>query len=184
MTALLLPALGRAKSSAHKAVCISNQRQIGIARQLYANDGVLATHLVSVSGIRGRGGYPLYAWYSGRDKNLFEYPAEKRIPRLVAMGKVPHPMWGWGYRQNLNGIGSAWGISGWDDGDPGIRDSDVVSPSRMIAQADGSSFGMYLGGKPDGGPSFGGVARGSHVFGGLDVEPWRHALRVARRHSG
>lgn len=73
------------------------------------------------------------------------------------MGKVPHPTWGWGYRQNLNGIGSAWGISGWDDGDPGIRDSDVVSPSRMIAQADGSSFGMYLGGKPDGGgPSFGG----------------------------
>ena len=78
------------------------------------------------------------------------------------MGKVPHPTWGWGYRQNLNGIGSAWydggswGISGRGWWGPAIRDSDVVSPSRMTAQADVSSFGMYLGGKPDGGPSFGG----------------------------
>lgn len=38
LAALLLPALSRAKSEAHKAVCINNQRQIGIARQLYATD--------------------------------------------------------------------------------------------------------------------------------------------------
>ncbi len=45
--------------------------------------------------------------------NLFSCPAEKRVPRLVVLGKVS-------------------GSSG---------KSAVVSPSRMIAQADGSHFG-------------------------------------------
>ena len=51
LEALLLPALGRAKSAAHKAVCISNQRQIGITRQLYANDndGFLVTQNLPMS---------------------------------------------------------------------------------------------------------------------------------------
>lgn len=88
LASLLLPALGRAKAAAHKAVCISNQRQIGIARQLYADDhdGFLVTHRVSVSGIWGiPWAYPLCAWYLDANTNLFECPAEKRMPRLVAM---------------------------------------------------------------------------------------------------
>ena len=190
LASLLLPALGRAKSAAHKAVCISNQRQIGIARQLYANDhdGFLVTDRVFASGR----GFPwasiLWAWYLGRDTDLFECPAEKRIPRLVAMGKVPYPMWGWGYLQNSHGIGSqwpngSWGISGNRDWDgPGtLRDSDVVSPSRMIAQADGSHFGMYNSGPFDARPL---RFQAGTTFSGLSVAPWRHALKVARRHSG
>lgn len=38
LAGILLPALSRAKAIARKAVCINNLRQIGIARQLYAND--------------------------------------------------------------------------------------------------------------------------------------------------
>ena len=38
LAGLLLPALSRAKAAAHKAACLNNQRQIGLARQLYAND--------------------------------------------------------------------------------------------------------------------------------------------------
>ena len=196
LASLLLPALSRAKSAAHKAVCISNQRQIGIARQLYANDhdGFLVTDRVFASGR----GFPwasiLCAWYLGRDTDLFECPAEKRIPRLVAMGKADPREWGWGYLQNSYGIGSQWyggkgpwGISGSRDWDgPGtLRDSDVVSPSRMIAQADGSHFGMYNG-LESGGPERKRSLR-LHVgttFSGLSVAPWRHALKVARRHSG
>jgi prepilin-type N-terminal cleavage/methylation domain-containing protein len=38
LAALLLPALSRAKRAGHKAVCLSNLRQIGIAIQSYAHD--------------------------------------------------------------------------------------------------------------------------------------------------
>ena len=199
LASLLLPALGRAKAAAHKAVCISNQRQIGIARQLYANDhdGFLVTHRVSVSGRWIPWGYPICAWYAGGNTNLFDCPAEKRIPRLVAMGKLPYPMWGRGYLQNSFGIGRrvkrstwwedrAWGISGASDEGPAIRDSDVVSPSRMIAQADGSSFGMYPSRKYSGGQSRKLLLElqvAASFLASLDVAPWQRALTVARRHS-
>lgn len=38
LAALLLPALSRGKAAAHKAVCLSNLRQVGIALQTYAAD--------------------------------------------------------------------------------------------------------------------------------------------------
>ena len=176
LASLLLPALGRAKSAAHKAVCINNQRQIGIARQLYANDhdGFLVTQELSESRWFPWG-YALCAWYLDANTNLFECPAEKRIPRLASMVPIHPYAWGWGYLQNSSGIGrkGAWGISGRGWWGPAIRDSDVVSPSRMIAQADGSSFGMHLG-RTHASPWF--------VLS-LRVDPWYRALTVARRHS-
>ena len=189
LASLLLPALFRAKSAAHKAVCINNQRQIGIARQLYANDhdGFLVTQELSESRWFPWG-YALCAWYLDANTNLFECPAENRIPRLASMVEIHPYAWGWGYLQNSVGIGrkGAWGIAGQSRLEP-IRDSDVVSPSRMIAQADGSSFGMYLGRTPGTGP-FGGRSLELHVAPWfvftLRVEPWWYALTVARRHSG
>ena len=155
LAAILLPALSRAKSAAHKAVCLSNQRQIGIARQLYAsdNDGVLIPFRLSY--LRGSWGVVLCAGYLGGQTNLFDCPAEKRIPRLVSMGKVRPGWWGWGYQQNVLGVHNNrgnrfgtdeaphWGISG-STYYGSLRDSAVVSPSRMIVQSDGSSFGMDL----------------------------------------
>lgn len=38
LVGILFPALSRAKATTHKAVCLDNQKQIGIARQLYATD--------------------------------------------------------------------------------------------------------------------------------------------------
>jgi len=38
LAVLLLPALGRAKARALRAVCVSNLKQIGTAIQLYADD--------------------------------------------------------------------------------------------------------------------------------------------------
>ena len=38
LAALLLPALGRAKAAANRALCASNQRQWGVALTMYAGD--------------------------------------------------------------------------------------------------------------------------------------------------
>ena len=152
LASLLLPALGRAKAAAHKAVCLNNQRQIGIARQLYAgdNDSFLVTYQ------RGYWDRALCFDYLGGQTNLFGCPAEKRIPRLVAQGVLPEGLWNWGYLQNDYGLqasigpsvkGRAWGISGNSvfngpsrSRSLGIRDFQVVSPSRMIAQVDSSRY--------------------------------------------
>ena len=192
LASLLLPALSRAKATAHKAVCLNNQRQIGIARQLYANDndgflvaGEVWNNLLSFSYLDGQ-------------TNLFNCPAEKRVSKfLQAAGMSPdfapsfpfenygRPFWPWGYLQNDFGLNSDrlvngykyWGISGsplpsggWTRG---IRDFQVVSSSRMVVQADASHFGKF-------GERIFTASRG---FGGIDSSGYL-PLTVARRHSG
>jgi prepilin-type N-terminal cleavage/methylation domain-containing protein len=47
LAAMLLPALGRAKMKATQAACLSNQKQLGLAFTMYAddNDGLIVPHL-------------------------------------------------------------------------------------------------------------------------------------------
>ena len=190
LASLLLPALSRAKAAAHKTVCLNNQRQIGIARQLYANDndGFLVTG--------GDWNSPLCYSYLDGQTNLFNCPAEKRVSKFLqasgwpvssSHGLLGRSFWPWGYLQNdfglkpdrlINGF-KYWGISGSpSQGSPGgwtrgIRDFQVVSPSRMIAQADGSHFGKIGEG----------IFTASRGFEGIDSSGYR-PLTVARRHSG
>ena len=190
LASLLLPALSRAKAAAHKTVCLNNQRQIGIARQLYAgdNDGVLVVGEYWNS--------LLSFFYLDGQTNLFNCPAEKRVLEIYralgGVGDLPDPLWRdsrygrsfypWGYKQNDFGLRpdgetSWWGISG----SPlrpggltrGLRGSAVVSPSRMIVQADGS----HIGERGDRGAL---TFRG---FYGIDSSGYG-PLTVARRHSG
>ncbi len=198
LAGLLLPALSRAKASAHKVACLNNQRQIGLARQLYANDN--GGYLIAGVNFWQR----LSFFYLDGQTNLFNCPAEKRVLKAIqAVDSPPPPPWGrlpgvtlpwgphftpWGYLQNdlgLNptsyGKGPYWGISGsplrpggWTRG---IRDFQVVSPSRMIAQADGSRFGSSSSGYFHLDPF-------SKGFYGIDSSSGYGRLSVARRHSG
>ena len=165
LAAILLTALSRAKSVDHKAVCLNNQRQIGIARQLYANDNdsVLvarfpaAVHSTLLNAFHTMWSDALCFDYLGGQTNLFDCPAEKRIPRVIALVdsslcdlRDMRESWCWGYLQNdLGGrpvLSSRsgektqfWGILGGSAdwfrrfNHRGLRESSVVSPSRMIA---------------------------------------------------
>ena len=193
LASLLLPALSRAKSAAHKTVCLNNQRQIGIARQLYANDndGFLVVG-------EDWNGLLCYSYLDGQT-NLFNCPAEKRgrVSKLLQAGGWPvssshgllgRRFWPWGYQQNDHGLKSTrlsefepifkhWGISGSPLGSFGgewrsLRESAVVSPSRMIAQADGSYFRTHRGT----------IAVSLGGFGGISSSGV--PVTVARRHSG
>jgi len=96
LAAMLLPALARAKSQAQRTQCVSNQRQIGIAFRLYADDSPDKSPIhdgwASVGGDRpaspntsGNAAYyagdvwptnrPLYR-YAG-NVNVFHCPADK-----------------------------------------------------------------------------------------------------------
>ena len=193
LAGILLPALSRAKATAHKTVCLNNQRQIGIARQLYANDH---------DGFLIHGGlawWPrLSFFYLDGQTNLFNCPAEKRVLKAFQAADLPlpssHPLPGisypygppfipWGYIQNSFGLtperGNWWGIAGsplrpggWTRG---IRDFQVVSPSRMIVQSDGFRFGSSR-------PGFSRLDPFSAGFYGIN--PSDDFLTVARRHSG
>ena len=212
LASLLLPALSRAKATAHKAVCINNQKQIGIARQLYATDN--EGHLVFLTGYSSTPPFPdrpsnlypfsvnwqdlLCDWYLDRNTKLFECPAgARKLAKMFSMvrsGVPVHPPfisvdrleedWGWGgYQQNHVGmlnIGNITGqkrrgISAETASSITIRDSDVVSPSRMIAQGDASRFGFR--------ESWGSMklsVKGSAAAGGGGF----HFHSVSRRHSG
>ena len=194
LAGMLLPALSRAKAAVHKTACLNNQRQIGIAQQLYANDN--GDYLIARSW-----SLMLSFFYLDGQTNLFNCPAKKRFLKAVRASGRPlflyTTKWGpffipWGYLQNDFGLTPTssfgweekwWGISGhplrpgWTRG---IRDSAVVSPSRMIVQADGSRFGGY----PDGG--FRRLDPLSRGFIGIDSDSYStyELLNVARRHSG
>ena len=130
LAGLLLPALSRAKSAAHKAVCINNQKQIGLARQLYATDN--EGHLVPESMVdnltppfpdRFTHWIANVNWqdilcdsYLDRNTELFECPAETRTRKkffaLVRSGSTRYDLddlarmekeWGWGYKANHYG---------------------------------------------------------------------------------
>ena len=220
LAGLLLPALSRAKSAAHKAICVNNQRQIGIARQLYANDNeghlvpwAKVDHLTPPFPSRQGGLLANVNWqdilcdsYLDRNTELFDCPANaKKLAKVIALVRSGDPLihptvdvdyvnkleWGWGYLANHSGIHPGpnrrprWGIDAvtgpgvvvpngrtWHSIFPRtILDSDVVSPSRMIAQGDASLFGKEPG---DGKRLAIYGVHPDHSF------PWL----VSRRHSG
>ena len=100
LAALLLPALGRAKEQSKLAKCLSNQRQIGIAFQMYRDDfatrfpplGNRATafsfdfgggdpnpSLPEFALMRAATNRPL--WNYTRSRELFHCPADRGVDR-------------------------------------------------------------------------------------------------------
>ena len=106
LPALLLPVLSWAKSAAHKALCLNNQREIDIARQLYATDN--EGHLVPLFKMDSLmppfpdlpSNFYSFAvkWqdilcdsYLDRNTDLFECPAgARKLVKMLAMVRSGH----------------------------------------------------------------------------------------------
>ena len=135
LAAILLPSLSRAKMAAHKAICINNQKQIGLARQLYATDNeghlvprIIMDELMHPFPDRIRNHRAKVTWqdtlcasYLDRNTELFECPVEygtrKKVFALVRSGSTKYDStdldrmekeWGWGYLTNHDGYANGW----------------------------------------------------------------------------
>lgn len=103
----------KAKAAAYKTVCLNNQRQIGITRQLYANDHDSFLIHGAINWWQR-----LSFFYLDGQTNLFNCPSEKRVLKILrAAGwsggplNPPwrHPRYGrpflpLGYMQNDSGL--------------------------------------------------------------------------------
>ncbi len=83
LIALLLPALNRARSVARKTACLSNQRQLGIAYFMYANDSdgyVIPMTVPGASARQSSGNITSHGWYPYMLDDYLESPGAWNCP--------------------------------------------------------------------------------------------------------
>jgi prepilin-type N-terminal cleavage/methylation domain-containing protein len=164
LASLLLPALSRAKESAHRAQCQNNLRQITLGVALYISDhGVypyasIWTKTPPYTRIWAHCIQPYTS--SGWTNALYHCPSYK-LPTfdhtyLGTPNGFPPPTGSYGY--NYNGTGARkpffLGLAGSyiDIGNMGpdagrqMRDTDIVSPSEMVALTDAIDDSINGGG--------------------------------------
>ena len=143
LAALLLPALSRAKSLAQLAKCASNVRQIGLASVMYVQD---------------YGAYPSYREFNTfRDEfwpdklgpylsenwtdDVYQCPANplktRWSSRPILRERVSYDVNPSGVSQTINAYGLAVKMPAPSSDPPsGCKESQVVSPSQMVAYGD------------------------------------------------
>jgi prepilin-type N-terminal cleavage/methylation domain-containing protein/prepilin-type processing-associated H-X9-DG protein len=162
LAAMLLPALSRSKMAADSAVCRSNLRQHMIAVALYVQQ---------YNAYPGGGDEPLLAYqvqpfmaapwppnnldpisraYLGPRNSVYVCPGYNRVQGVIQSGAVANGIFGvswvsYGYNfvGSANIPGTPLGLGG-DGSGFGVRDSQVIKPSDMIAFGD-ASFAVPLG---------------------------------------
>ena len=154
LVALLLPAISRSKQKAQQVQCVSNLRQLGLALQSFADNN----HAYPVRRAQTNSDYP-GLWQAQLERGGFN--VAKPPPNFISQGvwQCPSarltPLEGHSntipsiYVYNESGLGDAndsLGLSGSFIRVSGsyakVTESDVVSPSRMMAIADGFAGGV------------------------------------------
>jgi prepilin-type N-terminal cleavage/methylation domain-containing protein/prepilin-type processing-associated H-X9-DG protein len=160
LASLLLPALAGAKERAKLIRCVSNQRQIGVAFQLYADDNDERFPLLGNNFERGArsfefgGGDPdpnydnarimLAAtnrplWRYAQSKKVFECPADRGFdirPHAMPPCKSLFGIWGTSYKYNSNPWTKTRQALADEIGLAGKRRNWILAPSQHVLVQD------------------------------------------------
>ncbi|PYJ98560.1 MAG: hypothetical protein DME23_11695 [Verrucomicrobia bacterium] len=143
LAALLLPALSRAKALAQLTKCASNVRQIGLASVMYVQDYGAYPSYREFNTFRDEfwpdklGPYPSENWTD----DVYQCPANplktRWSSRPILRDGVSYDINPSGVSQTINAYGLAVKMPAPSSDPPsGCKESQVVSPSRMIAYGD------------------------------------------------
>jgi prepilin-type N-terminal cleavage/methylation domain-containing protein/prepilin-type processing-associated H-X9-DG protein len=184
LAAMLLPALNRAKQSAHLAKCVSNLRQIGLATALYVTDYKAYPGYWTNAGPAQ--GYAPSLWYEQLNPYVSDptwmgvYRCPGAPDRLTAnTGTITYRDGGMGYGAppdyGMNSQGTDAVTPRGIDGDwpeppaplpdtiPAVKEASIQTPSDMIAFGDVAIYNFSAMAGPPGRPFFNALA-GSFNF--------------------
>jgi len=148
LASFLLPALSRAKDSAHSAACKGNLRQLALGLRMYVDDtGVYPSQTYPIQS----GQRPKRFWFEqlapyvgqGWTGGVYRCPAYRF--RTSTASELARPTWtegpfgSYGYNSG-SGLLGRWDLGAWADADigvsPPLRESDLVAPSEMTTLGD------------------------------------------------
>ena len=142
LAGLLLPALSKAKQSAHRIVCVNHLKQIGLAVHFYGadNEGYLPPaakadrrpEWLTITRQNRRGflntHWDMLLWdkYLSRETNVFKCPSQNKLRKAKNQfasqsfyaGSVQYVEREWNHSYGLNGLGST--MPGYDSGMSGV----------------------------------------------------------------
>ena len=154
IASLLLPALARGKATAKAAVCKSNERQLGIALNLYVHDfAFYPSHIVGQQSAETFKDRVQFVWadlllpFAASNRSVYFCPAN---PPMFKWTNSPVDVltngFSYGYNESGGGVLKGYTRSlglGWGQNLDGhfvaMRDSEVKNPSDMIALGDTTS---------------------------------------------
>ena len=136
LASMLLPALGKSRKQAKQAVCLSNQKQIGIAEAMYQDDNDQYHCPRNLPGQQFWGWQLLLAQYQGKQGTAAADVQSSGVFQCPSSQLAFANEWqngGIGYNTNL----------GFSDntGATLVRANDVEAPSETIMAADGNETG-------------------------------------------
>ncbi len=145
LASMLLPSLQKAKETAHQAVCLSNQKQLGVAMSMYVGDNN-DWHPLATTQYGGKGWMDVWTWddalagYDGRSSWSFSADRAFLTPTMATsknteVYRCPEERelgWGDAYRRSyaMN--------SGWRDGNnvpQGISEWTYTTKTTQVADA-------------------------------------------------
>jgi len=147
LAALLLPALAKAKDSAHRARCASNLRQVALAAQLYFEDHENRCFRY-LNGATNGGDFWWFGWlerWNGANEGsrLFDPAAGALDPYLQGRGIELCPSFDYSFAHlKLKASGASWGY-GMNRHLSGGSMNKVASPSDTVLFADAAQVNDF-----------------------------------------